>query len=208
MALVRTRSSYRQGRSSGKFTRFRRQTSEISYDFSELVAFYGQLEELEHYTKHQLMLDVVNEIAQRVLEKVIEKTPTGKHPRSIRFTANLPEREVEFTTRNGERVEFTARAKKIKVRFKNGKRIPGGTLRRGWRIEAVQILYGEEYYRLDVVNDVEYAAYVEHGHRIVGRNGKVYGWKPGRHMLKISVAEVEEEIPGIVEKQLRAIMGG
>ena len=56
----------------------------------------------------------------------------------------------------------------------------GGTLRRGWTVGTV-IKSGKQY-NIEVINSVEYASYVEFGHRT--RNHK--GWVPGQYMLTIS----------------------
>ena len=60
----------------------------------------------------------------------------------------------------------------------------GGTLRRGWTIGEVVKEGGE--YRVEIVNPVEYASYVEYGHRqtpgrYVPALGKrlTKGWVPG-----------------------------
>ena len=63
----------------------------------------------------------------------------------------------------------------------------GGTLRRGWKSKGFKIPHG---YERVVYNDIEYAPYVEYGHRIV-RNGQTIGFVQGRHMLEKSVNEIK-----------------
>ena len=70
-------------------------------------------------------------------------------------------------------------------------------------------------YTAVVLNNLNYAVYVEYGHRQVVRvregtdeNGEaVYGKKytgfvPGRYMLTISTQELEQQSPKILEKKL------
>lgn len=67
-----------------------------------------------------------------------------------------------------------------------------GTLRKGWKIENPRGRGAE--FTLDVANHVEYAPYVEYGHRTKG--GK--GWVRGRYMLTKSLLNVA----GVTEKYL------
>lgn len=69
---------------------------------------------------------------------------------------------------------------------KSGKK--GGTLKKGWRAKGMIISNG---YQTTVFNQVEYAPYVEYGHRIV-RNNKTVGFVLGRYMLTKSSNEVEK----------------
>lgn len=64
----------------------------------------------------------------------------------------------------------------------------GGTLRRGWGSKGFKIPRG---YERIVYNDVEYAPYVEYGHRIVC-NGQTVGFVQGRHMFEKSVDEIKK----------------
>jgi len=77
----------------------------------------------------------------------------------------------------------------------------GGTLKRGWKIEEADRPGG---YQVDVFNDVEYAAYVEWGHRTVNHKK----WVSGQYMLTRSVNEVEAIKDKIVNKHVgRALRG-
>lgn len=105
-----------------------------------------------------------------------------------------------------------------------------GNLRRNWRLSPMT--YSGGVWQADVLNNTEYAPYVEFGHRQTpGRfipgywesDRFVYDpnsptgmtlrrpWVEGRHMLANSVAQVEREVPGyvqrIVEEYLREVLG-
>lgn len=77
-----------------------------------------------------------------------------------------------------------------------GKR--GGTLKRGWASDARVKKIGNVY-EIEVTNPVEYASYVEFGHRT--RNHR--GWVPGKFMLTISEQELESQAPQILERKLQ-----
>jgi len=84
----------------------------------------------------------------------------------------------------------------------------GGTLRRGWTagkqmdvlpyVNSLQIEQAGDMVSIEIVNPVEYASYVEFGHRT--RNHK--GWVEGRFMLTMSVNEVQQEGPAALERKL------
>lgn len=116
------------------------------------------------------------ELAARLLAKVIKKTPVGLYPKD-------PSKK-------------------------------GGTLRRGWtggRKESAKVFAdtlsvekNERTYKIMIENNVEYAPYVEYGHRT--RGGK--GFVEGKHMLEISEKELEAIAPKVLERKLKAFLKG
>lgn len=115
------------------------------------------------------------ELAARLLAKVIKRTPVGQYPKG------------------------------------SGKK--GGTLRRGWTngksqavheyVTALTINHFGDVYVIEIINPVEYAPYVEFGHRT--RGGK--GWVEGRFMLTISEQEIQTDAPRILENKLKKKLG-
>lgn len=85
--------------------------------------------------------------------------------------------------------------------YPNGSGKKGGTLRRGWTIGG--IIKDNDVYKIDVINPVEYASYVEYGHR--KRNNK--GWVPGRFMLTISEQEIQDVTPKVLENKIKKLLG-
>lgn len=85
--------------------------------------------------------------------------------------------------------------------------ITGGTLRDGWKYDIVK--KGDTYIVI-IFNQVEYASFVEKGHRIVVA-GKTVGWVEGRFMLKLTEDEMERIAPNMwkkeVEKEMRRVFG-
>ena len=115
------------------------------------------------------------ELAARLLAKVIKRTPVGQYPKS------------------------------------SGKK--GGTLRRGWTGEKSQsgaayantlkVIHMGNTYVIEIINPVNYASYVEFGHRTRGGDG----WVEGKFMLTISEQEVQAAAPKILEAKLKKKLG-
>lgn len=115
------------------------------------------------------------ELAARLLAKVVKRTPVGEYPDT------------------------------------SGKK--GGTLRRGWTGEKNQSAssYAQELkvhhfgntYVIEIVNPVEYASYVEFGHRTRGGQG----WVEGKFMLTVSEEEIQRDAPRVLENKLKKKLG-
>lgn len=84
-----------------------------------------------------------------------------------------------------------------------------GHLRRNWQVSRVE-KHGE-CYEIAVSNNIEYAPFVENGHRIVV-GGVTVGFVDGVYMLRISAMELERRMPQLIERKtrdmLRRIFGG
>ena len=81
---------------------------------------------------------------------------------------------------------------------KSGKK--GGTLKRGWTVSEIR--QQGKLYTVDVANIVEYASYVEFGHRTPNH----HGWVPGRFMLTFSEEELQQIAPKVLESKIRKIL--
>ena len=97
----------------------------------------------------------------------------------------------------------------------------GGTLRRGWTAKTEEdaksvsknnakqwantltITKTGDTYKVEIINPVRYASYVEYGHRT--KNHK--GWVKGKFMLTISEQEVETIAPKLLEQKLLKYLG-
>ena len=145
-------------------------------DVKGLKDFRNNLEKhLGEYQIHPFLESCAKELAARLLAKVIKRTPTGEYPKST------------------------------------GKK--GGTLKRGWTggqssnatayANSLRVHTFGGNYVIEVVNPVEYASYVEFGHRT--RGGK--GWVEGKFMLTISEQEVQRDSVKILEKKLQKKLG-
>ncbi len=160
-------------------------------DYSQLKDFAHEIEEkLGAQAVQEFIEACAKELAARLLTRVIRRTPVGEY-----------DKPVSFTTKDGEEVSFTPHTGKV-----------GGTLRRGWTAEKQQgvsayvnslnVVHSGDTYTIEIVNPVEYAPYVEFGHRT--RNG---GWVEGLFMLTISSQEIQNAAPGILEKKLKKKLG-
>jgi hypothetical protein len=82
-----------------------------------------------------------------------------------------------------------------------------GDLRNNWKFHIVK--KGDTYTML-IYNQIEYASFVEKGHRIV-IGGKTIGWVEGRFMLKLTEDEMNRIAPNMwkkeVEKEMKRIFG-
>lgn len=92
-------------------------------------------------------------------------------------------------------------AARLLRKVKNRTPVDTGTLRRGWTIGGITHEGG--YYKVEVINPVEYASYVEYGHRTAGGRG----WTEGRFFLTISEQELERAAPKIIESRLKQKLG-
>lgn len=133
-------------------------------DFGELIEFQKKMLTLTNNMGE--ILDIcARELAQRLMAKVIKRTPVGKYP---------------------------AGTGKV-----------GGTLRRGWSQGGkYKIYHSASACMIEISNPVEYASYVEYGHRTANHTG----WVPGRFMMTISVEEIQRDALAILEKKIKKLM--
>lgn len=144
-------------------------------NFRDFERIQNNLEKLNQEQVDLFIDACAKELAARLLAKVIKRTPVGDYPNS------------------------------------SGKK--GGTLRRGWTGGKTQsaVAYADSLtihhfggaYVIEIVNPVEYASYVEFGHRTSNHKG----WVNGRFMLTISEQEIQNAAPAIIEKKLMKQMG-
>lgn len=157
------------------------------------------------------------ELAARLLSKVIRRTPVGKKP----FGKDT-KKTVKIKTSKGNRSYLTKEGA-ILEQYWSG--YQGGTLRRGWTggkkqkvseyIKDLKVNKNGEVYEIVIQNNVEYATYVEFGHRqtpgryvpALGKKLKK-GWVPGQFMLTISEQELEGELPKIIERKIKNFLNG
>lgn len=154
-------------------------------DYKQLQRLRDSLATLQSMDMDRFCTEVSKELAARLLALVIPCTPVavGQYPKS------------------------------------SGKK--GGTLRRGWTsktqadaasrggsndakayAEALPVRKSGNAYTIEVINPVEYASYVEFGHRTRGGDG----WVPGRYFLTLSERDLERLAPGVIERKLEALL--
>lgn len=146
-----------------------------TFNFRDFEKIQENLEKLNQEQVDIFIDACAKELAARLLAKVIKRTPVGEYPNS------------------------------------SGKK--GGTLRRGWTngknqsavsyAASLPIHHFGDAYVIEIINPVEYASYVEFGHRTSNHKG----WVNGRFMLTISEQEIQNAAPAIIEKKLMKQMG-
>lgn len=146
-----------------------------TFNFQDFEKIKNNLEKLNQEQVDLFIDACAKELAARLLAKVIKRTPVGDYPNS------------------------------------SGKK--GGTLRRGWTggknssavayADSLTIHHFGDAYVIEIINPVEYASYVEFGHRTANHKG----WVNGRFMLTISEQEIQQTAPAIIEKKLMKQMG-
>lgn len=146
-----------------------------TFNFQGFEKIKNNLEKLNQEQVDLFIDACAKELAARLLAKVIKRTPVGDYPNS------------------------------------SGKK--GGTLRRGWTggknssavayADSLTIHHFGDAYVIEIINPVEYASYVEFGHRTANHKG----WVNGRFMLTISEQEIQQAAPAIIEKKLMKQMG-
>ena len=132
------------------------------------------IEKLQPKDNQQFIEECAKELAARLLAKVIKRTPVGDYS------------GASYTCASG--VHHKGHKVEGKV---------GGTLRRGWTIGEIRNEGG--VYKIDIINPVEYASYVEYG----PRPADLEGWVQGHFMLTISEQEIQEIAPKVLEAKIK-----
>lgn len=168
-------------------------------DFKELKKLEERMEQLEKTDWDKVCRQVSNQLAQILLKKVKKRTIAGKKPK-----LDGP-RKIKVTGASGKTKTFYTKNDAIIKRYWSGYK--GGTLRDAWEVLPV-VKHGDQYV-ITVLNPVEYASYVEYGHRQTpGRYVPALGkclkasWVKGRFMMTISIQEVETMTPKMLQQAI------
>ena len=193
------------------------------FDVRELEKFRDNLVEFENKLD-VFISDCAKELTARLLREVIKRTPVGKKPKVEKKTQKVK-------SSSGKTRSFLTREGAILQTHWSG--YVGGTLRRGWTSKTeseaesggssvdpvayastLPIVRSGNLFRIVIVNPVEYASYVEYGHRqtpgryvpALGKRLKE-GWVLGKFMLTISAEEIQRKSPQIIEKFIAQKLG-
>lgn len=148
------------------------------------------------------------ELATRLLALVIKRTPVGVYPPGTGLTGG--------TLRRGWTSESHGQAMYTAI-FGGGS---GGTSSTGSQkqvygkgalpenvkgyADSLKVRREGDLYVIEITNPVEYASYVEFGHRT--RNHK--GWVKGHFMLTLSEKEIQRAAPAILQKKINRFLKG
>lgn len=122
-----------------------------------------------------------------------------------RFQQNL----IELNRRSHDiHMKVAKRVAQLAIRkVKKMTPVDTGDLRNNWKFYVLK--RGNAYY-IHIYNQLEYASFVEKGHRIVVA-GQTVGWVEGRFMLKLTMTEMERIAPNMwkneIDKEMRRIFG-
>lgn len=130
------------------------------------------------------------------VNKVTQKIDSGELRKGIEQT--------------GKRVGTQA-LRQVKEITPTGK-VDGGTLKRNWSVVGPS--YNGNAFVIELINNTEYASYVEDGHRqtpgryvpAIGKRLKA-SWVPGTHMLMKTMFEVDAQMPQLLSPVLRDLGG-
>lgn len=162
-----------------------------SVDFRDLENFRQNLEKTLGGNQVDLFIEsCAKELAARLLAKVVKRTPVGDYSGK------------SYSCAGGK--------------SHKGSKVPGkvgGTLRRGWTngksqaatayANSLKVHHFGDVYIIEIINPVEYASYVEFGHRT--RDGE--GWVEGHFMLTISEQEIQADAPRVLKNKLKKKLG-
>ena len=153
----------------------------IKMDNRDFVKLRNKLQAIKEQTP-QFIEDLTNEAAGKLLAETKKNTAVGKYSKI-----------VNFTTKDGKEVSFKTSYKKR-----------GSTLRKGWTVGEVKKENGA--YKIEIINSVEYAIYVEYGHRKVNKEKEVIGWTDGKFMFTNAKKEIEKQLPKLINKKLTSFL--
>jgi len=150
------------------------------WDTKELKEWIDKVKGLTEEEIEEFNEQTIKEVAARALAKMIARTPVGEYPPS------------------------------------SGK--VGGTLRRGWTggkdvdpytyiLNDIDVIKKGRAYIIILSNPVNYASYVEYGHRTREKKDGTRGWVDGQFFMKISEDEMQDELPALLEKKLNNFLG-
>lgn len=77
------------------------------------------------------------------------------------------------------------------------------TLQRGWTIKSIR--KEKDTFIVEIVNPVEYASYVNYGHRTIKVDG--YGWCPGIFFVEQAESNIDKISKPLLEKRMNEYLG-
>lgn len=179
------------------------------FSVSEMKKLQKQLNKLKQNNVEDFIDSCAKELAARLLAKVIKRTPVGDYSKEVEVIAK---RDSKYHKKGD------IYTKRVNPSGRNG-----GVLRRGWTsktheeaengkgtptngksyADSLEINHTGNTIVIEIKNPVEYASYVEYGHR--KRNHS--GWVQGHFMLTISEQEIQDIAPKVLEAKIKKFLG-
>lgn len=179
------------------------------FSVAEMKKLQKQLNKIQQGNVEAFIDACAKELAARLLAKVIKRTPVGDYSKEIEVVAKKDSKHHK---------KGDTYTKKINP---SGKK--GGTLRRGWTsktheeaasgsgkgenakayADSLTINHIGNVLQIEIVNPVEYASYVEYGHRTANHKR----WVQGRFMLTTSEQEIQNIASKVLESKIKKFLG-
>ena len=179
------------------------------FNANQLRRFQRKLNEIKPEDVSGFIDACAKELAARLLATVIKRTLPGDYSREVEVVAKRDSKNHKKGDKYTKRVNPSGKV--------------GGTLRRGWTAktheeaaggsgsadakayaESLTVNHVGDMVVIEIINPVEYASYVEYGHRTRNHTG----WVPGKFMMTISVQEIQSIAPDVLENKVRRFLGG
>lgn len=177
------------------------------FNANQLRRFQRKLNEIKPEDVSGFIDACAKELAARLLATVIKRTPVGDYSKEVEVVAKRDSKNHKKGDKYTKRVNPSGKV--------------GGTLRRGWTAktheeaaggradakayaESLTVNHFGDMVVIEIINPVEYASYVEYGHRTRNHTG----WVPGKFMMTISVQEIQSIAPDVLENKVRRFLGG
>ena len=158
----------------------------MGFDYRQVKQFRDNLEQLDR-EKDEFLQSCAKDLAARLLALVIRRTPKDTGALKCGWT----------TQRAGSGAEG--------LKSNSGRQFA----------ETMKVHHFGDTYVVEIINPVEYASYVEYGHRqqpgryvpALGVRLKK-GWVKGKWMMTVSEKEIQAAAPQILEKKLEKWLRG
>lgn len=174
--------------------------------------FQKQLKKIQEQEAAAFVEACAKELAARLLAKVIKRTPVGNYSKEIEVTAKRDSKHHKKGDVYKKRVNPSGKL--------------GGTLRRGWTsktqeeaadgrgkqapsaeavkqfVDLLEIQHKGDQLRIELINPVCYASYVNYGHRTAHHKG----WVEGNYMVEYSEQELQAIAPKVLEARLKEFL--
>ena len=158
----------------------------MGFDYRQVKQFRDNLEQIDR-EKDEFLQSCAKELAARLLALVIRRTPKDTGTLKRGWT----------TQRAGSGAEG--------LKSNSGRQFA----------ETMKVHHFGDTYVVEIINPVEYASYVEYGHRqqpgryvpALGVRLKK-GWVKGKWMMTVSEKEIQAAAPQILEKKLEKWLRG
>ena len=183
------------------------------FNANQLRRFQRKLNEIKPEDVSGFIDACAKELAARLLATVIKRTPVGDYSKEVEVVAKRDSKNHKKGDKYTKRVNPSGKV--------------GGTLRRGWTAktheeaaggsgradakayaESLTVNHFGDMVVIEIINPVEYASYVEYGHRQTpGRYVPAIGkrlkksWVKGKFMLTISEEELRKEAPAVIKRK-------